>query len=162
MGFLNVQLGNVNNWSEADVLNLSAQLVGSSSYVPIPKTSGVFRYSSCIIGVHVSSASQSSQRPYAGYIAQNYQTGIPGTAIPNAQAYEARKVYLSRLQVLIFPNISTSYSLLFAPPYYFKDINYTVYEYTGPLTDSTDDLVGSLKNNEIAAINSKLDQLLAR
>ncbi|WP_414546354.1 hypothetical protein [Nostoc sp. CCY0012] len=83
---------------------------------------------------------------YAGRFKQ-----IFSTALGDSFADE-RPLFLSKRNLIFFPEVTSNYTIIYIPPPWFIDVNITIYQYDGPDTNDIAD--------DLTRIESKIDTLL--
>lgn len=78
----------------------------------------------------------------------------PTTAVDASQ----RLIPLNSLQLVIFPKLVDSYRLRFHPVRWLKELSLGVWEYRGNASDSTEDLIQSVRA-KLETLEFKVDQL---
>lgn len=141
MGFLTVSLGNSANWQLSVQQTLTAQSSAPNTFLPIPSYTSPIQFTSPIIAIYANS--ESVTEPYAGWVIQNYLIGINNPPTPNAISQNRFKLYQGGLQLFTFLPIITSYTITLAPPSWYQDISYSIWEYIGSVTDSTENLINN-------------------
>lgn len=145
MSDLILQLGNAANWSLLYQSHLFAQVVGGTpqkpTYAPIGEIAVPILVESPLVAVLSGSAKAPAYYKSAGYLAQKIQIGTMAGGIPDAYYQSRRKVYLRQIQLVKFERLSSTYQLSFFPHYWLEDLDITVWEYTGTISDTTSALV---------------------
>ncbi|MEH2197806.1 hypothetical protein [Nostoc sp.] len=160
MGNQVLELGNSANWDL--FYSTTIQAVTSSngeSYTPIPTITVPTLLDSHIIATSVSCSNSKPTWYSGGFLNQRINLGLTVGGLPDSDAVQKRKVYLNRLTLIIFPKLVDTYAVTFEVPEWFQDVTFTLFEYTGTETDSTENLVNQIINVDLPRIESKIDAL---
>jgi hypothetical protein len=76
--------------------------------------------------------------------------GSPETVIGS------KRIWLKQISLLIFPQLASTYTLGFHIPYWLRDISLIVWEYTGPINDSTDQKLTAIQS-DLATLQNDFD-----
>ena len=150
-----LQLGNINNWDLVADESVEAISTGPNEldFQPIPAFELPLLLDNLIVAVQLRSLTARPTWKYGGLIVQRLSLPLPGglgTATPSeGKRYPLR---LNRTLILPFPRLTTSFELVYEPPYWFRDVRLKIWEYTGP--DSNEVM------QALAVQDSKLDQIL--
>ena len=116
----------------------TSQVMTDRSSTPIPAFELGFLFESHILAVRCSSDSAKPNWRFAGILNQRFQLGTGGAASPlpvvNASS---RTIRLNRSALVQFQHLTSNYQLVFEPAHWLKDVQLTVWEYRGPVTDTT-------------------------
>lgn len=147
---LNVQA----NWQRVYDEERTVGVINDSTYTPIPAFEIGFTFESRVLAVRTISTTSPARWRFAGTLTQKIQLGTGGVAsnLPLADA-TVRKLDLNRTRLVIFPQYSSEYQLVFASPYWIEDMRLTIWQYTGPVIDSI--------SSDLERIESKIDNLIA-
>lgn len=136
-------------------------IVVQTAHTPIPAFEIGFLFESHILAVRCLSTSAKRHWRFAGLLSQQFQMGTGGTASPlpvvTARSHRSR---LNRTELILFPRLTSTYQLVFEPAYWHKHIRLTIWEYTGPESNTTEELIQTLKI-DLVRIESKIDDLAA-
>lgn len=155
-----VDIGNSSNWNliwNQSIVAVSAQYY-PDRYYPIPKVTVPILLENHIISVLVTSTTAKETWYYAGILSQKIRTGITVGGNTDVEVQQTRKLYLGKLNLLILPRLATNYSISFDVPSWFEQVEYFVWEYTGTVIDSTDEILEIIKI-DLLRIESKIDAL---
>lgn len=159
MSNLIVDLTNQANWLQ--VYDQSHEVTNrtSISYTPMPPIEIPFLFDRRILSVKTTSEAAKPYWKYAGLLTQRFRIGSGGTntLLPIAD-FSRRKLHLNRTELIIFPQYTENYELLLDPPYWFEDLRLTIWEYTGPEANSTDELV-ELTRIDVLRVEAKVNTL---
>ncbi len=148
-----LQLGNSSNWetihnSSVDAVQI-AKVGGGYKNVPIPEIPISFLLDVFVIAVAIhTNVPESSTWRFAGNVRQKVSTGIVFGGNQDASFNRRYALFLDKINLVVFPPISTNYSISVQVPDWFLDANLTVWRYTGVDFDS-----------DLARIESKIDGL---
>jgi len=157
MSFSGLALGNQNNWQSFYTSTTQAVFTSTTSYTPIPTVTIPVLLESHIIAVTVSCSNAKPTWNFGGYLNQRVNLGLIVGGLPDSDAVQKRKLWLNRLTLLIFPELTSTYAISFDVPKWFQDFTVTVFEYIGP-SSTTDDLINSLQQT-VNAIQTKVNTL---
>jgi hypothetical protein len=161
MGQPVLELNNSANWDLVWSTTVEAVKITNppGRYYPIPKVICPTLLDTHIIAVLATSVSASPHWRFAGYLNQKIQTGITGGGVTDTEVVSARRMFLKRISLIIFPKLTNTYSLSFDIPYWFEDISLFLWSYSGTATDSTENMIDNLQT-DIQRIESKIDGLI--
>lgn len=148
-----LQLGNSSNWetiynSSIDAVQI-AKVGGGYKLVPIPEISISLLLDVFVLAILVSTdVPESSTWKFAGNVRQQVSTGIVFGGSQDASFNRRYALFLDKINLVVFPPISTNYSISVQVPEWFPSVSLTVWRYTGPDYDS-----------DLARIESKIDAL---
>ena len=131
-----VQLGNSDNWERLWETNIYAAKTSLRTYVPIPEIECPFLIDKFILNIYVSQTEGKDYWRFAGFLNQKLlgRLTVPGQAEFNAINKE--RLYLNRWMLFNFPKLTTDYTISFEIPFWFRDVDIKVYQYTGVNYDS--------------------------
>lgn len=132
-----LELGVQANWQQVYDEFRTVGVINDSTYTPIPAFEIGFTFDSPILAVRTRSTTSPARWRFAGTLTQKIQLGTGGAAssLPVADA-TVRRLDLNRTRLAIFPQLTTEYQIVFAPPYWIEDLRLTIWQYTGPVADS--------------------------
>lgn len=147
-------LKNDNNWQQVyqDSKTVTYDAVGG--YSPLPAFEIPITFDKLIIAVRTLSAGAKYSWRFSGVLTQRMQLGGGATPLPVA-SLSYNRLRINRSHLLHFPNYNTDYELLFEPYYWIKNINLTIWEYVGPLTEYVLEAI----KNDLSQIETKIDNL---
>lgn len=153
-------LGNSQNWESLGSYSAQGAPVPNNpnAYQPIPEFSIPLTIDSRIIAVVAESTSAKPTWHFAGFLFQKVHLGIIVGGGFDSDATSARKIYLNRISLLTFRNLTPTYGISFKPPFWFQDVKLTIWKYTG--VDTTVEL-NQLANIQLklTSIETKIDNL---
>ena len=160
MGSPILQLGNSSNWMQAYAAEASATWINEEkgSHYPIPPMAIPFLFERHIIAVFPESNAAKPWWFSAGWLEQKVQTGITVGGNPDVRAQDSQRILLNRINLSIFPKLSSTYQLNIDIPYWFSHYKVTIWEYIGPESDSTENLINQLQS-DVQRIEGKIDAL---
>lgn len=145
-------------WNQVYNEHRNATLV-QTAHIPIPAFEISFLFESHILAVRCLSTTAKAHWRFAGILSQQFQIGTGGTASPLPDVTASQhKSRLNRTELIIFPKLTGNYQLIFEPAYWLKDARLTIWEYTGIESDTTEELIQTLKV-DLIRIESKVDAL---
>lgn len=148
-----LQLGNSSNWEaihNESVSGVKIPIVGGGyKAVPIPEISIALLLDVFVLAVLVSTnVPEGRTWKFAGNVRQKVSTGIVFGGSQDASFNRRYALFLDKINLVVFPPISTNYSISIQVPEWFEDVTVLVWRYTGPDYDS-----------DLARIESKIDAL---
>jgi hypothetical protein len=148
-----LQLGNSSNWEVIHYQSVSAVLLpkegGGYKPLPIPEISIALLLDVFVLGILVSTnVPEGREWKFAGYVNQRVSTGIVIGGIQDASFNKRQPLFLDKINLIVFPPISTNYSISIQVPDWFGDANLTVWRYTGIDRDA-----------DLTRIESKVDDV---
>jgi len=144
MGNLVVQLNNASNWSTFFSTTVVATPTSGSSFTPIPEYTVPILADKHIIAVAIIASNAKPTWHFGGFLNQKVPTGLTVGGLPSTDAVQKRRMYLDRLTLMIFQPLTSTYSISVEVPKWFADFTLTIFEYVGPQSDSTENLINSL------------------
>jgi hypothetical protein len=119
-------------------------------------------FHSTILAVGTSSMSAQPNWYRGGWLVRRMNLPGVGVGIPSRDQFnleaDNRLIPVNRTVLVHYPRDLPDFHLRFQPVSWLRDISIAVWEYTGPISDSTDDLVETLKV-DIARVEAKIDRL---
>lgn len=159
MSHLVLELGNSNNWSPFFYTKIDAVTSNNGElFTPIPTITVPILFDSHIIAVSVSCSKSKPTWYFGGFLNQRISLGLTVGGLPDSDAVQKRRLYLDRLTLIIFPKIVSTYAVTIDVPKWFEDVSINIFEYIGPESDSTEDLIAQLQN-QLNAIAQKVNIL---
>ncbi|MEG4458913.1 hypothetical protein [Microcoleus sp. N9_A1] len=146
-----VELDNAQNWIQSDSQSFSSK--------PIPDYVPPYQFEKHILAIFVSNPEPDQSWRFGGFLNQKIRLGV-GPSL-GAESVNSRKLWLGRTQLFIFPKLTTTYTLNFSFPYWFNQVNLTIWEYWGPEADTVTNAIGSVHSSVLRTenkINLLLDQ----
>ncbi len=152
MGSPIIDFSNSNNWES--VYNISVVADPSShpsnSHYAIPTIEVPVTFERRIIAVLPTSTTAKDWWISGGWVEQKIFTGIVVGGNPDVSANDSKRIFLNKINLIVFPKYTSTYQLNIDVPYWFKDYQVTIWEYVGVDEDSTEELV---ENNEALLLN---------
>jgi hypothetical protein len=158
---LKLQLNVQANWSLIYDESRQAQLLSpTGGYIPIPAFEVPFLFDKPVLACRIINSSAKSTWKFGGYLSQRFQIGSGGgvSALPEVDATSLR-LRLNRSKLLIFPQYIDTYSLTYEPPTWFKNVQFSLWEYRGTVTDSIEELVNQVGSADLQRIEQKIDDI---
>ncbi len=148
-----LELGNSGNWELIHNENISAVRIPKQSggfiKVPISEVSVPVLLDVFVIGVRVATDIPEGRKwKFAGHLNQGISTGIAFENSQDANFTSRQPLFLDKINLVLFPRISISYSISIKVPKWFENAAIAVWRYTGPDYDS-----------DLARIESKIDDI---
>lgn len=144
-----VELGNSGNWLQSD----SQSFTG----FPLPEYVPPFQFEKHILAIYVDNFDAKDTWNFAGWVSQKIRLGIGPSQ--GAESVSNRKLWLRRTQLLIFPKLTTTYTLSINFPQWFKRADCTIWEYWGPEADTITNEIGQVRN-DVIRVENKINLLL--
>ncbi|WGV24782.1 hypothetical protein [Halotia branconii] len=148
-----LQLGNSSNWEIIHNANVSAVILskegGGYKSVPIPEISIAVLLDVFVLAVRVSTIVPEGRTwRFAGHIKQSVSTGISAFDNQDASFNTKRPLFLDKINLVLYPKISTNYSVSIKLPDWFENAGVAVWRYTGIDQDA-----------DLTRIEAKIDAL---
>ena len=148
-----LQLGNSANWEVIHNQSLSAVKIsiegGGYKVVPIPEISIALLLDVFVLAVLISTnVPEGREWKFAGNVKQQVSTGIVFGGSQDATFNKSQPLFLDKINLILFPKVSYSYSIFIKLPKWFEDATVTIWRYTGVDYDS-----------DFARIEAKIDAL---
>lgn len=147
-----LQLSNTANWNLVYNFSTVAVQVTANKWARIPDIVVPFQFDAHVLAVYVNTnVPEGKDWNFAGYLFQKFLLGITVGGVPEADTLSVRTLSLDEVKLVIYPKITTTYSITIRVPKWFKDASIQVWEYTGPDFDTVDDSLQRIeqKVNEI-------------
>lgn len=153
------ELNNAANWQLAyQEYKEAEQATPQGGYYPLPSFEIPITFSNRILIARTVSTIPAGKRwKWAGRL-RAFQT-YPNNGV-NSQKSEVAdySLYLNRSKLLIFPEIANNYELVLSDAFWLRNLQLTIYEFTGEATDNLTDLTLSIQS-DLARIEAKIDAL---
>ena len=155
-----LELSNSSYWQDVYHLSRSATyLPGSSTrHERIPPIEVPQLFDSHVLAVYPDSATAKDWWILGGWVSRRIPTGILIGGTPDTRATESQKLILREVNLLIYPNITSTFSLVIDAPYWFDNFSIIVWQYTGPVSYSDEGLIIE-QNTQLDRIEQKIDTL---
>lgn len=155
-----LELSTSTNWQDAYSASASATyLPGSTtSHERIPPIEVPLLFDSHVLAVYPDSTTAKDWWITAGWVSRRIQTGITIGGSPDVRATESQKLIFREINLIIYPNITSTYSLVIDAPYWFDQLSISVWEYIGPVSYSNETLIID-QNIQLDRIEQKIDTL---
>lgn len=121
--------------------------------LPIPEIVTDIQPISNIVAVRASSASNPGYWKFGGYASQKIVPGIAASGSSLLATTSSQKIWLDRLSILFFPDLTDSYYLTFNIPYWLRQIDLSVWQYLGAVEDSTEQKLDYIQGRLDAILN---------
>lgn len=152
-------LGEVNHWEE--VYNqffraTPAPGVNANAYDPIPPVAPPFIFDKFVLAIATSSVDVKPHWFLAARVKQQIRAlssnyiDVAGPSLP---------LQLNKTQLVVLPQVAADYKLRLDIPWWHTEMGFTIWQYVGPETDSTEDLIDTLKV-DIARLEYRLGSTL--
>lgn len=135
----------------------AVQATPEGGFYPIPAFEVPFLFERNVLAVRCFSRTAKAHWKLAGYLVQRIRIGTGGTASP-LPSVDSHRVYmrLNRTALVVFKRLSPTYELVLENATWLKDLQVTIWEYQGSQSDTTEDLIQTLKI-DILRVESKLE-----
>ncbi|MBE9210508.1 hypothetical protein IQ244_29200 [Nostoc sp. LEGE 06077] len=148
-----LQLSNSSNWELVYNENVLGVLLpkegGGYKVVPIPEIDIGILLDSFVLAVRISTlVPEGKVWKFAGQIKQSVSTGISAFGGQDASFNNRRPLFLDKINLILYPKISTNYSVSIKVPDWFQLVSIAIWKYTGIDQDA-----------DLARIESKIDAL---
>lgn len=155
-----LQLGNADNWEQIYSTSVAAVTVTPKVHAPIPEITVPLLLDNHILAVYITTEiPEGSNWNFAGFLNQKFELGLTVGGIPEADELSRRKLWLNRIKLIMFPQLTSNYAISFDVPKWFKSINLTVWQYTGVDYDSVEQSLTEDIIPRLMSIESKIDAL---
>jgi hypothetical protein len=151
---LQYDLGNSDNWELAYSETATAQPAPGTGdrYFPIPEIEVPILLYSQVIAVFCQSSQAPPRWRLGGLMNLKIATGILTGSAVDTYPFEKKRIWLNRITLFTLPVLTPEYALSFDIPYWLRQIQISVYQYTGPITDPL--------ANKVNTIDANLTQLI--
>lgn len=159
MGDPIVNFGGVENWAPVYNQTKNAIWLNSTTYTPIPKFQLPFILNSPYLLVE---ASNIDAKPW-WYLGARIQQIISVGVVPETAGTGLIRIPVNRPKLVSFPRYTDDYLLRVEIPPWFDRMKISVWEYTGPISDTTEELIierSDVIRVDLTRIETKIDQLL--
>lgn len=153
------ELNNAQNWALAyQEYKEAVQATPQGGYYPLPAFEIPLLFNSKILIARTVSNIPTGKRWKWGGNLRAYQT-FPNAGI-NSQTSEIAtySLYLNRSKLLLLPEIASGYQLILADAFWLRDMQLTIYEFTGTVSDNLTTLVQTI-NTDVLRLETKVDAL---
>ncbi|MCC5640538.1 hypothetical protein LC593_32860 [Nostoc sp. CHAB 5844] len=131
----------------------------SGGYYPIPAFEIPFLFERHILAVRCMSTTAKATWRFGGNLSQKIQLGTGGSASPLPIADGAViPLRVNRTRLILLQHLTSTYQLVHETPYWFKDVTLTIWEYTGIESNTTEQLIETLKI-DVLRVEDKIDNL---
>ena len=141
MSSLIVQLNNANNWIPFFSASYTAQDLPYGRYRPMPSQILPVQSDERILAVRATSAQAKASWRTGGWLIPLLD--LPGSGFSEAQLKSIR-VPLRLAGLVQLPDLRTTYTFQFDPPSWMRSVQLEMWQYIGPVDDSTEQLIRQL------------------
>lgn len=139
-----VQFNNPNNWIEFYSNRFTAQPVGNGArYLPIPSQTLSIVSDSPIIAAKAQSDEALRNWQTGGWLTPLYDLSSTNLLEVRANRYS---VPLRFTRLIVVPDFALTFQLRFDAPKWLKEVRLDIWQYIGPIDDSTEKLIRQLGN----------------
>lgn len=151
---------NAANWEQISFTSRTADEPSINRFIPIPEldVSGAFPLNSPIIATYATCSTAKPTWNTAGWLYQHIRAGIADGGNYGASVYGSRRVPLSRVQIHFWDKSIKDYQLRFKCPKWIYQISLTIWQYTGPILNSSEEAI-DLARIDILRTEAKVDAL---
>lgn len=157
---LQFDFSNSQNWEQVWYFTGAVTPTSENTYIPIPNQVCPTLLTSRALAVYVQTSEVGLRWKYGGTALQKFQTGLTVGGVTDANNVNGRRCYIEKINIIVFPGYVGTYALEYSIPYWFKDVKITVWEYIGPITDTTEEAI-DLVRIDILRVEAKVDALLS-
>jgi hypothetical protein len=155
-----LQLSNADNWQQVYHHSVAAVTINSDTHVPIAEITVPLLLDTHVLAVYVTTEVPEGRNwNFAGFLNQKFELGLTVGGTPEADELSRRKLWLNKIKLIIFPQLTSTYAISFDIPKWFKSVQLTVWEYVGSDYDSVDQVLTQSIQPSLARIESKVDAL---
>lgn len=151
------------NWEPVFTYQAAAVTTPTGNHVPLLPVDSPIVLSGHILAVLVSTTVPPGRVwRYGGWVRQRFFSGLQLGGSADSSSI-GQHLLLDEVMVLVLEKISADYAVRFSFPRYFKDVNLTMWQYTGVDTDSLTTNVASALAGitfQLDNLHQKVDQLL--
>lgn len=149
---------NDNNWVFLYQESREVVYDEAGGYTPMAAFEIPITFDNKILAVRTLSKNAKYTWRFSGVLTQRMQLGGGATPLPLA-SFSDKRMRVNRSSLIYFLTYGTDYELLFEPYYWIKHIDLSIWGYVGDLTDSIRESINQMKSNELANIETKLDEI---
>ncbi|MBH8578349.1 hypothetical protein I8752_36510 [Nostocaceae cyanobacterium CENA369] len=155
-----LQLENSQNWESVYTTTVEAVVsANGESYTPIPTITIPVLLDKHIIAVSVTCSTAKPTWYFGGFLNQRINLGLLVGGLPDSDAVQKRKIWLNRITLIIFPELTSTYSLSLDVPKWFQYVSFTVFKYVGIESDTTENLINQIINVDLPRIEQKVNDI---
>lgn len=144
-----LELGNSSNWVLNDFKSFSDP--------PLPNYTPATQFDKHILAILVNSSDALETWHFGGWVSQKIYLGIGQNRM--GESISNYKLWLRRSQLLIFPKLTTNYTLEIRFPSWFANADCTIWEYWEPEADTISNQIFDV-NNSVIRVENKINLLL--
>lgn len=146
-------LNNSANWTDVWSNSFTAAASSVFDFEPIPEVTVPVLFDSHIVAVYVGSTTAKPTWNFGGLLTQRISLGLTVGGGTDADVISKRKLWLRSNTLFLFPHLTPEYALRIVVPKWFSQVSFVVWVYTGPVGDTTEELIKTvqLTANEINA-----------
>lgn len=129
------QFANSNNWTLAFSIDETVNYLNpeQTRYERLPEIIPGFLINSNVVAISASSATSPPHHRFAGLVSQLVQTALTVGPGVDAESNSRKKIWLDRITIVEWDDLSDSYGLGFDIPYWIRNIQIDIFEYIGPV-----------------------------
>lgn len=136
------------NWEQIYVYQKIAEEVPNyplvEKYFPIPEWDSLLLIDSPVVAIHATSSTAGEHWKFAGQALQRIRTGLAVGGNPDT-VYGVKKFWLNQTSLLWFDLPVGEYQLSFKVPYWIREIDITGWVYSGPITQTYDQILAEIQ-----------------
>ena len=154
-----LDLLNQDNWNQAyDESRIAQPATEAGGYYPIAVFEIPIVFQSRVLAVRCLSSTAKSSWRFAGNLKPQVAAPIAGI---NSPPVEIASIYLqlNRTRLVVLHPYATNYNLVLENAPWLKDLRLTIWEYTGAIEDTTEELIG-VARIDILRVESKIDNII--
>ena len=154
-----LKLSNSSNWESVWQGTFSAQRSSGNTIInPIPEIVVPILLDKHILAVSITSSTAKPTWYFGGFLNQRISLGIVVGGLPDSDAIEKRRIWLNRLTLITLTQLTSHYAVSFNVPKWFQDVQLHLWQYVGPESDSTEDLISEI-SVQLQRIENKVNNL---
>lgn len=113
-------------------------------YFPIPDFTCPLLADQPVLAISADSNDANPKWRFAGHVKQLIRTGLVVGGNQDTVS-SVKKFYLNQISLIWFPNYGGTYQVQFSIPFWLRDITVQIWQYTGPITKTYDQILAEIK-----------------
>lgn len=154
--------GDPNLWNQlyATTVN-SVSAANNTRYYPIPRIEVPIASTRRVLACYATSNTALPHWKSAGYLGQKIRTGLLVGGLPDASYLHSQRILLNQINLLHVPTnqLAPEYSIYFDTHAHHEDISLQIWEYTGPVTTSTEQILIEEVLSRLLGNGAKLSEI---
>jgi hypothetical protein len=144
MGHPIFQPADPTKWSLLYSQQFAVERYNARQYQPIPPQRLPILAENRVLVVGSASQRAKATWKHGGILHAMVNTGATPFQLADVASY---RLGCNQAKLIILPAIASTYQLRFEIPSWFEEVNLTIFEYLGPVTDSTENLIAELQSS---------------